>query len=117
MPRFVILDHDHPSPHFDLMLEVGGVLWTWRLSALPVPGQEQDALRLGDHRLVYLEYEGPVSGDRGRVVRRARGELGEVSLGNNSLTAQLRGESFHGQLVLIQIDGDRWRMRFEPTQR
>ena len=33
MPRFVILEHDHPSLHWDFILEVGEVLWTWRLSA------------------------------------------------------------------------------------
>ena len=26
MPRYVILEHDHPVLHWDLMLEAGGVL-------------------------------------------------------------------------------------------
>jgi hypothetical protein len=39
MPRYVILTHDHPFQHWDLMLEDGGVLRTWRLLAEPAVGQ------------------------------------------------------------------------------
>ena len=35
MPRFVILEHDHPVVHWDLMLEAGEALRTWRLAAPP----------------------------------------------------------------------------------
>src|SRR2546429_613448 len=38
MPRFVILEHDHPELHWDLMLEAGPVLRTWPLAAPPQPG-------------------------------------------------------------------------------
>ena len=71
MSRFVILAHDWPHPHFDLMIEVAGVLRTWRLSELPRGKSVADrpAERLGDHRLAYLDYEGPVSGGRGTVRR------------------------------------------------
>ena len=75
MPRFVILRHDHPrGVHFDFMLEAGGVLKTWALPEPPRPGVEMECEALGDHRLAYLDYEGPISGDRGSVVRWDRGE-------------------------------------------
>ena len=82
MPRFVILAHDWPAPHFDLMLEVGGVLKSWRLLAEPMPGVPVPAEPNDDHRLEYLDYEGPVSGGRG-VVRRVdwgtfAGDVGET---------------------------------------
>jgi hypothetical protein len=69
MPRYVILTHDHPFLHWDLMLEDGGVLRTWRLLEEPAVGRTVPAEKLPDHRLAYLDYEGPVSGDRGNVVR------------------------------------------------
>jgi hypothetical protein len=69
MPRFVILTHDHPSPHWDLMLEAGDRLRTWRLLEEPAPDTWVPAEPLPDHRLLYLDYEGPVSGDRGHVAR------------------------------------------------
>ena len=67
MPRFVILAHDWPTPHFDLLLEAGAVLKAWRLLAEPVgPVPAEPNF---DHRLLYLEYEGPVAGNRGTVRR------------------------------------------------
>ena len=72
MPRYVILDHDHPSRHWDFMLESGGVLRTWRLLAEPTAGGPIAAEPLGDHRIAYLDYEGPLSGDRGGSSRAGR---------------------------------------------
>jgi hypothetical protein len=68
MPRFVILEHDWPQRHWDFMLESGSVLRTWRLTAPPEPGQTVAAEVSFDHRLAYLDYEGPVSGGRGSVL-------------------------------------------------
>jgi len=68
MSRFAILAHDWPEPHFDLLLEAGPVLRAWRLRGEPgaaaVPAEPN-----ADHRLLYLDYEGPVSGGRGTVTR------------------------------------------------
>jgi hypothetical protein len=70
MPRFVVLEHDHPVLHWDLMLEADGVLQTWRLAKPPLPSAAAiEAARLPDHRMMYLDYEGPVSGNRGMVNR------------------------------------------------
>jgi hypothetical protein len=69
MSRYVILEHDHPQRHWDFMLECGDVLKTWRLTEPPKPGQSVPAQASFDHRLIYLDYEGPLSGDRGCVAR------------------------------------------------
>jgi hypothetical protein len=69
MPRYVILEHDHPALHWDFMLEAGDVLKTWRLAAPPRPGGAVAAEPSFDHRRAYLDYEGPVSGGRGAVTR------------------------------------------------
>lgn len=69
MPRFVILHHDWPSPHWDLLLEHGPVLKAWRLLAEPGVGRAVPAEANFDHRLLYLDYEGPISGARGTVTR------------------------------------------------
>ena len=69
MPRFVILEHDHPALHWDLMLECGDVLKTWRLAAVPTSAGAIRAEPVPDHRRLYLDYEGPVSGNRGQVKR------------------------------------------------
>ncbi len=69
--RYVILRHDRvPEPHFDLMFEAapGADLITWRSLEWPIT-QETNLTRLGEHRRAYLDYEGPVSNDRGDVKR------------------------------------------------
>jgi hypothetical protein len=73
--RYVVLHHTGiREPHFDLMLELspGSELSTWRLLHWP-PMREDQFTPLPKHRREYLEYEGPVSGDRGEVNRVAAG--------------------------------------------
>jgi len=85
VPRFVLLLHECPDErprptHCDLMLEAGDELQTWSLATLPcgwgglkgvkfADSNSVAAEQLADHRLAYLDYEGPVSGDRGSVKR------------------------------------------------
>lgn len=75
--RFVILRHSGHGPlHYDWMLESGEALATWRTLESPenlAIGNTVEAGGLPDHRLAYLDYEGPVSGDRGSVERVAAG--------------------------------------------
>lgn len=90
--RYVILHHRTDSgEHWDLMLEHDGALLTWQLpsselSTLPLP-----ARRIADHRLAYLEYEGPLSGNRGSV---ARVDSGRVAI--HELNATLCAFSLSG---------------------
>ncbi|GIX00897.1 MAG: hypothetical protein KatS3mg111_4229 [Pirellulaceae bacterium] len=81
--RFALLHHTFlPSQtgnnHWDLMFDQPDGLLTFRLLALPVPsdprqGHRVTAVRLPTHRRKYLEYEGPLSGQRGHVQRVAGG--------------------------------------------
>src|SRR5262249_45116639 len=113
MPRFVLLDHDHPEPHLDLMLEVGEVLWTWRLQAPPGEGGPGPAVRIFDHRPFYLDHEGPVSGGRGTVTRRDGGECVWLEQAPGRLAVRLAGSRLRGRLTLTHQEGDRWEVAFE----
>jgi hypothetical protein len=108
MPRFVILEHDHPHLHWDLMLEAGAVLRTWRLAKPPEEGRATSATFLAGHRLAYLDYEGPVSGNRGRVVQWDVGEFDWVSDDDKAVVVVLRGRRARGRAVLTQADDDEW---------
>jgi hypothetical protein len=90
MPRYVILEHDWPHRHWDLLLEAGDVLRAWRLSQPPSPIGDLFAEPNADHRLFYLDYEGTVSGNRGTVTR---WDAGEYSLQENRLI--LHGNRFY----------------------
>src|SRR5262245_13650059 len=104
MPRFVILDHDHPEPHYDLMLEFGAALRTWRLATPPRPGAPVPATALGAHRPFYLDYEGPVGGGRGRVLRWDAGRFELLEEGPRRLRLRMRGARLSGRLSLWQAD-------------
>lgn len=106
MPRFVLLTHDHPVWHWDLMLERDGVLHTWRLNAEPLSTCRIIAMPLPDHRLMYLEYEGPVSQHRGTVQRWDHGEYEVVCEVGSVLELVLRGTLLRGHARLVtEADG------------
>ena len=100
MPRFVVLTHDYPFLHWDFMLEQGESLRAWRLSAEPDSGGEISAEPLPDHRLEYLDYEGPVSGVRGEVTQWDRGEYEVIEESQEKLSVQLHGEKLKGRTTL-----------------
>lgn len=89
--RFAILTHDHPFFHWDLLLEAGEVAWTWRLLDEPSSERHPRAERIGDHRLLYLDYEGPVSGGRGQVTRWDCGTYRVLDESAGELTVLLAG--------------------------
>jgi hypothetical protein len=109
MPRYVILEHDHPFLHWDVMLEIGTALRTWRLAAPPTSSSIITAQPLGDHRLAYLDYEGPVSGNRGTVKRWDRGDFELISESEGQLAIRLCGRRFNGTATLRRT-GTSWEL-------
>jgi hypothetical protein len=114
LPRFVILEHDHPILHWDLMLEAGSVLRTWRLARAPeINGPSIEACPLADHRILYLDYEGPLSGQRGSVRRWDSGEYESVAeVEGLEIRNRMMGQRVHGMATLRVID-DRWLFQLE----
>jgi hypothetical protein len=109
MPRFVILEHDFPERHWDFMLEAGGALRTWKLEAPPQAGLEIAATASFDHRLVYLDYEGPVSGNRGQVTAWDRGTYDEQPDSRaDCATIHLNGQKLRGTVSLEKNPSGAW---------
>jgi len=108
MRRFVLHKHsDYGPTHWDLMLETGDGLATWRVSVdllgeLP-DGERVDAIRIHDHRKAYLDYSGPVSGDRGRVDLQDSGSLSVLSESDDLWTFELRGSALGGKFELRRV--------------
>lgn len=103
--RFVILEHDYPFLHWDLLLEEECSARTWRLLRKPCLGEPIAAEPLPDHRLMYLDYEGVVSGDRGSVKRVIAGTYEPMSDQTDVLAFALSGSSF-AESVLIRTLND-----------
>jgi hypothetical protein len=76
--------------HYDLMLEHGGKLLTWAIPEPPRAGLRTCATKLPDHRLAYLEYEGPVSDNRGDVRRADAGEYLVSQWDDTAMKLELR---------------------------
>lgn len=140
MLRFVLLHHEcpHGKPrpsHGDLMLEAEGGLLTWALAELPcdwrAAATAQDeggrprlaiastnsvsAERLANHRLAYLDYEGPLGGDRGCVTRLDRGEVVPVSATADRWQGDLCGQVLAGRILLKRTGGSRlWQLSYRP---
>src|SRR5262245_56221182 len=118
MPRFVVLEHDHPHLHWDFMLEAGQSLLTWRIQAPPQPGRICPAEETFPHRRLYLDYEGPVSGGRGSVKRWDAG-IFTWDLRGTTIAVVLKGRRLDGRAVLERNPaGDSWRFHKngEPTR-
>src|SRR5262249_18973616 len=114
MLRFVVLIHDYPGLHWDFMLENEAILRTWRLARSPDATGMTDAEPLPDHRLAYLDYEGPVSGNRGSVRRFDRGEYALVEETPHRIEVRLNGAMLKGRAVIERrVSIELWTFQFE----
>lgn len=125
--RFVIQKHDASTLHYDLRLEIDGVLVSWSVPKGPStdPRVRRLALRTEDHPLDYADFEGVIPEgeygagpvivwDRG-TLRNLRDEKGESrslseSLEEGKLEVWLEGKKLRGGYALIRTghDEDRW---------
>ena len=111
---FVLLRHELADrSHWDLMLDTGEALATWQLNEDPTAdrswtaGAFLPARRIADHRRAYLDYEGPVSGDRGSVIRVDRGHYFLLVGRPDVWTLQMHGDRLNGLFMLSGL-GERW---------
>ncbi|HEX3869808.1 MAG TPA: DNA polymerase ligase N-terminal domain-containing protein [Pirellulales bacterium] len=116
--RFVVLRHEMPaeSPrasHWDFMLEIEGRLRTWALSAKPQASVTVEAERLADHRIEYLDIEGPIAGNHGSVTRVDCGRYTTLAETETDWRLTLEGDVLRGGLHIEQVDGQRWTFTFD----
>ena len=117
MPRFVVLQHDGPQGrHWDFMLETGSSLSTWALAQAPGSAARIAARALPDHRLEYLDYEGPISGGRGAVTRWDQGTFHIERQAEGFLVVLLSGKTLCGRVTLQRSreEPQDWSLLFEP---
>ena len=102
--RYAVLHHTGvDGSHFDFLFETSpdSPLVTFRLQQWPMT-EGQPATKLRDHRRMYLTYEGPIPGDRGRVDRIAEGTVTVIETANGWMLRSLGGELF----ALFEPRGD-----------
>jgi hypothetical protein len=101
VPRYVILEHTWRGVHWDVMLETGDSLRTWAIDTPIVPCTVLPARALPNHRLAYLDYEGPVSRGRGSVRRLDHGTFSVRVWSPAHVVVLLEGGHFAGEAELL----------------
>lgn len=115
--RTTVLKHTLPdgSWHVDWLIEVDETprprVPTFRLSDRP----DQAGLtafaaeRLPDHRRLYLDYEGPVSGGRGHVEQLSTGHVISVALAEDVLRLEVMVQGLLWSWQGTRVDEALWR--------
>ncbi len=110
--RFVIHEHHASRLHFDLRLEIGGVLKSW---AVPKgismnPSEKRLAVQVPDHSLGYINFEGVLAEGTygaGRVAIWDKGELeaenADAQLVKGKLVFTLNGTKLRGKFTLLKL--------------
>jgi hypothetical protein len=102
MSRFVVLEHQWNGVHWDFMLESGDALRTWAIDQPIVAGQDLPARALPDHRLIFLDYEGEISGNRGQVRRVDTGAYRTLEWSSGHVRVELAGSQLVGEVELLE---------------
>jgi DNA ligase D-like protein (predicted 3'-phosphoesterase) len=127
-PIFVVQKHAARTLHYDLRLEVGGVLKSWAVPKGPStdPREKRLAVAVEDHTLDYADFEGTIgesSYGAGAVIvwdtgpYRNRTERGgeevamERGLADGHVVVELEGRKLRGRYALTRtgVDGGRER--------
>lgn len=99
-------DSVRPS-HFDLMFEDNALvgeycLRTWAIETEPRADVAVAAQELAPHRLMYLDYEGPIEGNRGEVTRWDSGEFIWLDRGDNCYAMAIETGKLKGTVAFTR---------------
>ena len=108
MPIFVIHEHHARNLHYDLRLEMDGVLKSWAVPKGPPaePGPRRLAVQVADHDLDYADFEGDIPEGQygaGKVVIWDAGEFELLERDMDRLVFSLRGRRLSGVYVLVRM--------------
>ncbi len=105
---FVIHKHHARNLHWDLRLEMDGVLKSWAIPKQPPrkPGIKRLAFQVEDHELSYADFEGEISGGEygaGKVEIWDKGSCEISEKFKNRLKFRVFGKKLKGFYVLFKF--------------
>ncbi len=109
--RFVIQEHSiSTGVHWDFMFESDNTLKTYRLDKSPedilqVPA---NAIKIFDHPLKFLTYQGTVNKGQGHVYIVEAGTFKILQNKHDLIQLSLNGQILKGKFVLTHIKGHNW---------
>jgi len=125
-PCFVIQKHAARSLHYDLRLEVGGVMKSWAIPKGPSlnPRDRRLAVLTDDHPLSYKNFEGVIPQgeygagtvivwDRGsyrNIKKNQKGKLltMQTAFRSGTIEVELKGKKVKGGFALVRMEGKNW---------
>jgi DNA ligase D-like protein (predicted 3'-phosphoesterase) len=113
VPRFVVQLHDATTLHFDVRLELGGVLRSWAVPKGPSldPGERRLAVQVPDHSLEAGEFEGvyeDAARGSGAVIVWDEGDFELVREEPDHLVVELHGQKLLGGFALTRTGERQW---------
>jgi hypothetical protein len=111
--RFVVQEHTTPQGvHWDLMIEQGDTLTTFRLAESPENATDHtvEAVRIADHALRFLTYEGPVQKGTGKVRIVDRGDHAISEEREDAISLELHGVVLTGRFTLTRLESPVWQL-------
>jgi len=107
MPKFVVHEHHARNLHWDLRLEIGGVLKSWAVPKQPPKnaGVKRLAIAVEDHPLSYAGFEGIIPDGTYGAGTVKIWDSGEFLLEENEpdkLVVALKGKKLSGTYCLIR---------------
>lgn len=104
---FVVHEHDASHLHYDLRLEIGGVLRSWAIPKEPPEkeGIKRLAIQTEDHPLEYAGFEGTIpegSYGAGTVRIWDNGEFSVEKEKDSELLIEFKGKKLIGKYALIR---------------
>jgi bifunctional non-homologous end joining protein LigD len=109
--EFVVQKHTKAAHvHWDLMFQAGNVLQTYRLELPPekLARQTNTAIKIFDHPLKFLTYEGSVNNNTGNVQIADKGTYQLLVKNDQTWQLLLNGKILKGNFTLKYVAGDCW---------
>lgn len=114
--RFVIQEHRTGTEvHWDFMFESNCILQTYRLDKAPdeILHNPTNAVKIFDHSLKFLTYQGPVNKGRGNVCIVETGTYQILQEKQDLIKLNLNGQILKGKFTLTHINDDNWLLTCE----
>jgi DNA ligase D-like protein (predicted 3'-phosphoesterase) len=107
MAIFVVHKHQATHLHWDLRLEMEGVLKSWAVPKEPPveEGTKRLAIEVEDHDISYADFEGEITGGygAGKVEIWDKGKYELVEKKKDEIVVDFKGKKLKGKYVLIKF--------------